>query len=203
MKKLIFYFFAILSSLLIVGNSFAATQDIVINEIGTSEPSSYEWVEIYNRGQNAIDLTGWKLQAADGSPEVNLTGTISAGSYFLFERTDDDTVPGVSADQIYTGALGNTSEHLKLHDAKNNLIDEINASDGWPGGDNSTKQTLERASTNRWQTSAEPGGTPRAQNSRGSDSEQLINQQLKREMSSLMNFCLIPMATTPRMNSLS
>ena len=152
----------------------AAEPTVLINEIawmGTQTSANDEWLELYNPTESDVDLTGWKLQAADGSPEVNLTGTISAGSYFLFERTDDDTVPGVSADQIYTGALGNTSEHLKLHDAKNNLIDEINASDGWPGGDNSTKQTLERASTNRWQTSAEPGGTPRAQNSRGSDSE--------------------------------
>jgi len=141
---------------------------VLINEIcwmGTEISSNDEWLELYNPTENEIDLTGWILEATDGSPKIELAGVISPGDYFLLERTDDETVPGVPADQIYTGSLSNTSEWLKLYDSQNNLIDEINASAGWPGGDNATKQTLERAADFNWQTSVAAGGTPKAQNS--------------------------------------
>ena len=41
--------------------SFAANQDIVVNEIGAFEAQDYEWIEIFNRGGAAIDLTDWKF----------------------------------------------------------------------------------------------------------------------------------------------
>jgi hypothetical protein len=73
-------------------------------------------------------------------------------------------VPGITADQIYTGSLNNGGEWLKLYDAQNNLIDEINAGVGWPGGDNDSKKTLQRIDQNSWQTSNEVGGTPKSEN---------------------------------------
>lgn len=39
----------------------AADSDIVISEIGAYEPSDHEWLEIYNRGTEPVDLTGWKF----------------------------------------------------------------------------------------------------------------------------------------------
>ena len=147
---------------------------ILINEIawmGTETSGNDEWIELYNNTENEIDLTNWRLEATDGSPKINLEGVILPGNYFLLERTDDESMPDVIADQIYTGSLSNSGEHLKLYDPENNLIDEINPTDGWPGGDNSTKQTLERASQNNWQTSLKPGGTPKAENSTASPEE--------------------------------
>jgi len=41
--------------------SFAANQDIVVNEIGAFEAQDYEWIEIFNRGGAAVDLTDWKF----------------------------------------------------------------------------------------------------------------------------------------------
>ncbi len=148
------------------------TPIVLINEIawmGTEASANDEWLELYNPTENDLDLTGWILEAADGSPKINLTGTISAGNYFLLERTDDDTVPEIIAEQIYTGSLGNTGEWLKLLDTNNKVVDEINATSGWPAGDNSTKQTLERKSRTEWQTSLDPNGTPKAQNSQPSE----------------------------------
>jgi len=141
---------------------------VLINEIawmGTAISSNDEWIELYNSTASTIDLTGWKLEAVDGSPQINLAGNIPSDGYFFLERTDDDSVLEITADQIYTGSLSNTGEWLKLYDQDGKLIDEINASNSWPGGDNTTKQTLERSATNNWQTSAEPGGTPKAKNS--------------------------------------
>jgi hypothetical protein len=167
MKKLL------LLLLLLTPLAVKATEStVLINEIawmGTQNSANDEWLELYNSTNAEIDLTGWRLEADDGSPKINLAGKISASGYFLLERTDDETVPQVTAGQIYSGSLGNTGEWLKLYDNGNNLIDEVNALDGWPGGDNDTKKTLERADLTAWQTSINAGGTPGAQNGLGDD----------------------------------
>ncbi len=149
---------------------FAANAlDVVINEIawmGTIASANDEWLELYNNTSNPITLDDWLIKANDGTPDIKLAGTISANGFYLLERTDDDTLPNVTADLIYKGALGNTGEDLKLYDSSNNLIDEVNCSSGWFGGDNSSKQTMEKTSAG-WQTSENPGGTPKAENSAG------------------------------------
>ena len=147
--------------------------NVVINEItwmGTTTDYNDEWLELKNTSSASVDLTGWILEAVDGQPKINLSGTISANAYFLLERTNNDSVPEIAADQIYTGALGNSGEYLKLKNAANNVIDEIDTGGGWPAGDNTTKQTMERTTTG-WQTSLNPGGTPKAQNSSGAIEE--------------------------------
>jgi len=149
--------------------------NIVINEVawmGTEASYNDEWVELYNNTDLPISLDGWSLKAADGNLEINLTGTIPGRGFYLLERTDDSTIPNILADQIYTGALSNKGKFLQLVDGENNLINEINCSQGWFSGDNSTKQTMERKNSinfgdnsENWQTSQNPGGTPKAQNS--------------------------------------
>jgi len=157
----------LLIALLFLLSPFAAKGTIVINEIawmGTENSANDEWIELYSDQQ--VNLTGWILEAADETPFINLEGTISANSYFLLERTDDNSVPNITADQVYTGALENSGEYLKLKNSEGRIIDEINASAGWPAGNNSTKQTMERT-TNDWQTSSISEGTPKTQNSNG------------------------------------
>lgn len=149
---------------------FAATlPDVVINEIawmGTEINSADEWIELHNNTNFSINLESWLLKAIDGTPEINLTGIISDKGFYLLERTDDNTLPDISADQIYTGALNNSGEHLQLIDDNSNIIDEIICSDNWFSGDNKTKQTIERIGLNNWQTSQNPRGTPKSENSK-------------------------------------
>lgn len=45
---------------LIAWAGFASGQ-IIINEIGAYESSGYEWIEIWNSGNDPVDLTGWKF----------------------------------------------------------------------------------------------------------------------------------------------
>jgi hypothetical protein len=112
--------------------------DVVINEVawaGTAASTADEWIELRNNTGNPINLTGWTLTAADGTPHIALHGTLPAHGYFLLERTDDNTVSDMPADQIYTGALGNTGESLTLRDESLNAIDTANADGGgWPDG---------------------------------------------------------------------
>ncbi len=145
--------------------------DVVINEVawmGTENSSNDEWIELKNETDENIDLDDWTLASEDGTPSITISGDISGGGYFLLERTDDTSVPDVGADQIYTGALGNGGEFLKLKDKEGNTIDEIDASGGWPAGDNSEKLTMEKDGDD-WQDSCETGGTPRAKNSNKDD----------------------------------
>ncbi len=119
----------------------AAPGDIVISEVawgGTAASTSDEWIELYNTTAGAIDLTGWTLQAQDGTPAIPLVGTIPAYGYFLLERSDDNTISDIPADQIYTGALDNTGEVLELRDAGGVPVDTANGDGGpWPAGSGS------------------------------------------------------------------
>lgn len=116
----------------------ANVRDVVISEIGwagTAANTADEWIELYNNTPNAIDLTGWTLSAADGTPSLTLSGTLAGNSYFLLERTDDTTISNVFADQIFTGALSDGGESLQLKDSSGNVIDTANSDSGaWPGG---------------------------------------------------------------------
>jgi hypothetical protein len=155
----IFYFVPILR---------AQSSNIIINEIawmGTTTSINDEWIELYNDSEQAVNLTDWTLKAIDGTPNIVLSGIIEANSYFLLERTDDSSVPDIAADQIYTGNLNNSGEYLQLKNSQGVIINEIDANNGWPAGDNTTKQTMERTASNSWQTSMTIGGTPKALNS--------------------------------------
>ncbi|HEV8700818.1 MAG TPA: lamin tail domain-containing protein [Candidatus Polarisedimenticolia bacterium] len=117
---------------------------VALNEIawmGTTTSATDEWIELVNNTSAAISLAGWTLTAADGTPSIVLAGSIPAGGHFLLERTDDNTVPGIAADQIFTGALENTGEILSLRDATGGLQDFVNA---WHAGNSTTRQTMQR-----------------------------------------------------------
>jgi len=124
--------------------------DVVISEIawsGTIASTNHEWIELYNNTDKDVDFTGWTLYAVDGTPKISLTGIVPLKGYFLLERTSNDTISDIDADQIYTGALGNdTGEHLIIKDAGGNIIDEVNSSGVWFAGDNSSKSSMERVS---------------------------------------------------------
>lgn len=128
------------------GNT-AEIDSVVINEIswaGTKASAYDEWLELYNNSDNDIDLTGWKLSAQDNEPAINLTGVIKARGYFLLERTDDNSILEITADQIYNGSLANSGEKLELKNSSNEIIDSVDCLAGWFAGDNATKASMER-----------------------------------------------------------
>ncbi|MDD5750241.1 MAG: lamin tail domain-containing protein [Candidatus Pacebacteria bacterium] len=146
--------------------SFAS---IIINEIawmGTANSANDEWIELFNSDARDVSLEGWTLKSSDGKLKINLQGTVPQQGFFILERTDDQTLPDIAANLVYKGALSNSGETLILTDANGTIADRIDCQDGWPGGDNKTKQTMERLK-NSWQTSKEAGGTPKATNSQG------------------------------------
>ena len=105
-----------------------------INEVawgGTQASSSDEWIELYNPTGEPVSLTGWRLSGSNGL-EITLDGVII--DYYLLERTDDNTVADIPADQLYRGSLPNDGMGLFLRYG-DQIVDAVNGAGGaWPGG---------------------------------------------------------------------
>ena len=152
-----------------------AFASVVINEIawmGTVDSSTNEWIELANSG-GAVDLTGWILRI-EGKKDIALSGSISAGEYYLIERTDDSTVPNIPADLAtsFGTGLSNDGALLILLDSSGAEVDRINGSDAWKiggeiVGNNTTKEPASRTGSG-WATRP---ATPRAENSGASHTE--------------------------------
>lgn len=117
----------------------AAPLDVVINEVawgGTTASAFDEWIELYNNTSVPISLTGWTLTNT-GSVNIALNGVIPAGGYYLLERTDDNTIQDITADQIYAGGLPNppTADRLVLRSDLGVVVDTANGNGGvWSAG---------------------------------------------------------------------
>jgi len=150
---------------------------VVINEIawmGGASSFYDEWIELYNAEDFDLDLHVWQVAGNNKGPTISLKGLILSHSFFILERTDDESVPEISADQIYKGSLSNQGEILQLINKDGIVVDEVDCSKQWFAGDNETKQTMERKDPqlagnikDNWQTSHHPGGTPKKKNSEG------------------------------------
>ncbi len=150
-----------------------AGAEIIISEIawmGTASSANHEWIEIQNTGSSGVNLSGWTLKSEDGTPSINLSGSIAAGAYALLERPDA-AVPGTSALVVYTGALGNDGEHLVLRDGNGNVIQNLNFSSGWPAGNNAAKETMQWNGS-IWITASPTPGQPNAMFDSGSSGNQ-------------------------------
>lgn len=139
-----------------------AVAELRITEVawmGTATSANDEWIELYNDGSESISLTSYSLEwGSVSAPKIiSLSGNILASGYFLLERTDDESVPGITADLIYAGALSNSGEVVNIK-KDGATIFTLDASGGWPAGDNSTKETMQY-SGDAWATAT---ATPKA-----------------------------------------
>lgn len=122
----------------VVATSVTAA-NIIISEVawgGTRASNSDEWIELYNPALTAVDLTGWRIEAPDGSPVIPLSGTIPAQGFYLIQRFPN-TFQDVTADLTYDYfvALADSGEALQLMNAGRVVVDTANKAGGaWPGG---------------------------------------------------------------------
>lgn len=141
---------------------------VLLSEIawmGTDADANNEWIEIYNFNTTPTDLTGWTLTSSDGSIGITLSGTLLPHAVGVLERTDDTTLPGVTALLTYTGALANGGTTLTLKDENGVVSDQAIGGSDWEavGGSNEIpKKTPQRTRTGTWITA---GPTPGAENS--------------------------------------
>ncbi|MDD5013129.1 MAG: lamin tail domain-containing protein [Candidatus Pacebacteria bacterium] len=129
---------------------------VVVNEVawmGTELSSSDEWIELKNVSEEEVNMNGWQLLDKDNQIKIifDSADIIPANGLYLLERTDDSSVPNIQANKIYSGALSDGDETLRLFNSNCQLIDEVVAQTSWFAGDKDLKKTMERDSVN-WHT---------------------------------------------------
>ena len=116
------------------------TAQVVINEIHynpNDETSAEEFIELYNFGGNAIDISGWTISDAVefSIPEGTV---ISPNGYLVIGEAPDtlNSIFGITALGPWEGRLRNTGEEIDLRNASGTLQDQVDYNDGfpWPTG---------------------------------------------------------------------
>ncbi|MCD6412283.1 lamin tail domain-containing protein, partial [bacterium] len=167
-----------------IPSSLNPTYQVIFSEIawaGALDNASDEWIELSNFSQKEINLKNWQILG------VNLKNNqtkikfvfekdlkIKPKDFVLLERSDDETVPEIQADGIFTGSINNSDFALYLFDPQCQLSDFVLASSSWPAGDNKEKRSMERDENLNWHSYFGPPqtfgskiifGTPKTENS--------------------------------------
>lgn len=112
---------------------FAANTDIVINEIGAYPTSTHEWIEIWNRGSDPIDMNGWKFWEGSTNHGLAVSTTdslLSPREYAVIVqddtqfRLDYPNFSGSIFDSSW-GSLSEGGEEIGLKDAAGNLLESF------------------------------------------------------------------------------
>lgn len=132
--------------------------DVVISELmwmGDLSGTSHEWLELNNRTDELMDVTGWELtRLSGGKEELMLTipeGIIPPHGYFLLSNNSAaESNLAVEPDLVDTAvSLANSQLQIKLYDAPfdagGRLIDVADDGVGAPAaGDNAAKKSMTR-----------------------------------------------------------
>ena len=162
MKKLIYSVFI---SIIICGNNIVVDFDnetycddfnIVINEINYNpslelgqEDADYEFIELYNNGDQSVNLHGWYLSIGSVSSCYQFGDvTIEPYSYLILAR-NGDTYPG-SIDLGSVNALSNSGDTITLRNNWYLIVDRVIYNDG---------QNCDEACQQCWPTNADAGGS--------------------------------------------
>ena len=126
--------------------------NIIINEIMHDPPSDErngEYIELYNRGNNTVDLSGWEF--VEGISFTFPAGTTIGPGAHLVVAANKDWISAnygeVTVIGNYENNLANEGELLRLEDSNGNLADEVNYKVGgdWPqltNGDGSSMELI-------------------------------------------------------------
>lgn len=129
-------------------------QSVIINEINyNSAPNAdtEDWVEIYNRSDAAVDISGWILKDGNDDNEFIFEAStiLDAGSYLVIVRDLDDfklVFPDVTnvVDSIDFN-FSNAGELIRLYNSSEVLIDQVEYDDEspWPTEPDGDGPTLE------------------------------------------------------------
>jgi len=133
------------------GPNFVALEDsIIINEImyhPITEKDSDEYLELYNRGPNTVDLLGWRLSKAISFTFGEHT-VMEPGDYLVIAKDPGNIekkygITGVLGP--YEGVLANDGESIRLRDQYDNVVDVVRYYDGgtWPDAADGEGSSLE------------------------------------------------------------
>ena len=120
---------------------------VVLNEVlGSTTSDDTEFIELYNAGGAAVDITGWYIDlwdsdagtsfglADDGAPFVFPTASIPAGGWYLLANDLAEAAFSVTADlAIQQNAIENSSYTMILKDSGGVSINSLFMTDGGDG----------------------------------------------------------------------
>lgn len=136
--------------------STSAQAAIIVNELlGSTTSTDTEFIELYNDGATAVDLTNWSITLYDsdsgtsfgaidgGSPHVITGGSIAANGFFLLGGPEFSSIFGITPDQaLPANAIENSSYTLVLEDASAVVQETIFVTDGDAGDQANIAGTL-------------------------------------------------------------
>ncbi len=163
----------------------ADASDVVINEImyHDVDPGALEFLELYNRGADPVDVSGWTISDAAliNTPDNRIPAgtTIAPHGFFLIAGDAPAFAarfPSVTPDLFFVPGsnLSNGGETITLVNATNAVIDTVPYDDAvpWPltpDGGGPSLELVDPFSDNSlgtsWAASTVNQGTPKAQNS--------------------------------------
>ncbi|NRB45103.1 MAG: lamin tail domain-containing protein, partial [Verrucomicrobiales bacterium] len=118
-------------------NDPVRSTDIVINEIMYDAPSdgrTAEFIELYNKSQSAVDLSGWRF--VDGIGFEFPSGTTIGPGDFLVVAADEkwmrENYGDIPVIGNFSGQLRDSGELLRIEDLMGNLVDQVYY---YPSGD--------------------------------------------------------------------
>lgn len=132
--------------------------------------TKHEWLEIFNSGNDPINLEGWKLFEADtnhslslyqGSFVLNPKGYVVICDDAATFKNDHANFSGTIIDSIFS--LSNSGESLALKNDVGEIILEFSYSNNF--GANGNGFSLEKDEAETWRESYIEGGTPGEKNS--------------------------------------
>src|ERR1043165_3627786 len=116
---------------LVASPAFAGS--IVINEImfhaspAVPEDDTLEWIELYNRGTNSVNLNGWQFDKGINFAFTNVS--IPAGGYLVVAANTNafkSRNPGINnVVGNWLGVLGNNGEQIRLVNPNGDEEDEV------------------------------------------------------------------------------
>lgn len=114
--------------------SASAASRVLINEVlydavGGSSDTDGEWVELYNAGDEPVDLDGWTL-ADDASSNPLPVRDLQPGKFYVFHASDSLSsdsarTPSATPHPRIGNGLGNDGDHLLLRDPGGAVVDAV------------------------------------------------------------------------------
>ena len=104
-------------------NEFSASNSSIIDD---DNGNSSDWIEIYNAGEEPIDLEGYSLtDDATNATKYVFPSTVVEGGEYLIVFAGDDADP-TTGDDLYTGfGLSRGGEYLGFFDPAGSLVSEF------------------------------------------------------------------------------
>ncbi len=116
-----------------------ANTDLVITEIMYNPPEantdSLEFIEIYNNGTNAVDVTNF---TCTGGNYTFPNTSIAPGAFYVIavDSVAFNNIYGMPANGQFSNGLSNNGEDIVLKTASGTVVDSVDYDDGgaWPSG---------------------------------------------------------------------